>query len=42
MIRMDDALYELIAKAAETDRRTVSDWARLRLEEAAKRELAKK
>ena len=38
-IRVSEDLLELLRKAAERDRRSVSNWARDRLEKAAEREL---
>jgi len=38
-IRISVEQHELFVRAAELDRRSVSDWARLQLEDAAKREL---
>ena len=38
-IRVTKEQLDLFKRAAEADRRSVSDWARLRLEVAAEREL---
>jgi len=37
--RVTDEVYELINRAAAADRRTVSDWARIHLEDVARRQL---
>lgn len=37
--RVSEEVYELINRAAAEDRRTVSDWARIHLEDAARRQL---
>jgi uncharacterized protein (DUF1778 family) len=41
-IRIAPALKRLFQRAEEANRRSLSDWARLRLEEAAQRELVGK
>jgi uncharacterized protein (DUF1778 family) len=41
-IRITPELKKLFEGAAERDRRSLSDWARIRLEQAAESELKKK
>lgn len=38
-VRVTQDIYDLVNEAASLDRRTLSDWVRLRIEDAARQEI---